>query len=273
MCPIGIGISIILTFRQESTQLVGVPNDNIHKEPLPGASQARIQTAKPTRFEGAIAMLSVRGSTAFREQVEAALQSLAPSAQVNRRSGSVWLNTATCTDLGAPVQRRFPRGYRLLDGLIRSGYQITIVPGSGSRGGCGNRTVATYRGVIEAGGASGSTVYLNTGGWVRVPSSGSQGGSHATPPYITLGHELIHADQYRRQGFVTRQDLNEMDGHGTSPRLEHLAVGLPWRLVGRPQPETPPPGAVTENGLRDEHSLPRRSAVYGPTDMTCQPPP
>ena len=95
------------------------------------------------------------------------------------------------------------------------------------------------------------TDWLDSGTPRRFPCS------LVVPRFVALAHELIHAARNMAgvneiTGTATGQDL--VDEHA---REENATVGPPIPPLGSP-PHVEANGIPTENGIRDDHTLPRR---------------
>jgi hypothetical protein len=202
----------------------------------------------------------------FHDRVEEALRQIDPSARV-RDNGEVYFSSD-------PVGGH-ARGHELLQRLVDTEHEIVIQ----STGGSSNQARETDtegamrpctegRSGLQCG--SGCTVSWNPD-LPRQTCLEINGTMEAgeSPPYISLAHELIHADWFRR-GRYTYDDIYRGErataGGPLQPmRVEHGVVGLEYRRTGSSQSETPATADdITENILRGECGLDRRARYAQP---------
>jgi len=168
-------------------------------------------------------MLAVNGSEDFKASVIRALQCLDSRAEFINVN-VVHIDTTIQGNAGRVKTRA------LLEGLISSGYRVTIVHTRS-----GSECVPTYRNA----GRTGSTVRWNTG----------QSLPHAPAcSCIYLGHELCHSHQLIL-GHIHPSEY--YGGRQAKMRYEMLTI------TGQYGSERAPENAITENDLRREH-LPRQ---------------
>jgi len=199
----------------------------------------------------------------FRTQVQAELQELDPSARVNMTTGHVHFDTSVS-------YQGHERGHALLQRLVQSQHRVEIRETMGQ-----NQTASTDReAATDPNTGSGSIISLNRTSRVRIPVY-IQGHSEYrdSPLHITLGHELIHADQMRRGRDILSQymlfegipilELLPVRGRVPQATMQYQSLSgqyLNARIVEvRAVGLTDLPGyIVTENQLRQESGLPPR---------------
>ncbi|MCK5014073.1 MAG: VCBS repeat-containing protein [Candidatus Omnitrophica bacterium] len=198
-----------------------------------------------------------------RVQVQAELQRLDPSARVNMTNGHVYFDTSVSF-------QGHERGHALLQRLVQSQHRVEINQTGGQ-----NETIPTDReAASDPNTGSGSIISLNPTCRVPIPVYiQGQVEFQDSPLHITLGHELIHADQMRRG----RYTLSQYRLFAGTPLLESLPLWgqlpprtMPYRSLSgeylharidevRDVGLTDLPSyIVTENQLRQESGLPPR---------------
>ena len=135
-------------------------------------------------------------------------------------------------------------GHDLLSRLTRSAFTIIIAFGSY------NECDATYKN----GRKTGSTVRWNPSYVGNMPGPGPF--EVPCPPFIALGHELIHAEQLTR-GIVRVSDFHPARRvRSFSMRVEWFAIRGYFTRIDRDDRPTPGrPRGITENQLRSDHRI------------------
>jgi len=180
----------------------------------------------------------------FPSVVESALREIDPSASVNRSNGAVSFTS------GVSSTRGFERGHDLLDRLVRSVHTIVISRFGSSEG--GQMEPRDFnRACIPFVGSSSDVRWNpdNTDHLIPVVT----GRREVIPVYLSLAHELIHADQ-ARIGVLTAQDRS-------SSLIERSSE---WSVLA------PPPGSPRSslldninNQIRQRCNYARRLEVNG----------